>query len=289
MKVSNIINSKFFSNEKSNRIVLFADLRDSTNIMLNFEKGIYNATNNKRDGEFTYEKFITDVHEAAYNELYLSHENTFAEIYGDGIMAVFPEDNGKYILENIHRLTTGMRRYNDSFRDESLHPKIDMGCGITIGRVLFTYYAFDNRYHALGYPVHEAARIESLSKRYDARVLISEHFLDYIRCYLDADMRFSYRFIDRLVLYGFKEPVTLYELLMDNDPRFEIKKRSTSSYNEAYKKYCNRDWKGAKELFLKIYNEYGLGTGSIMANRCERLARNEPLGYWNGIWDSSKK
>jgi class 3 adenylate cyclase len=137
------------SNEKTNRIVLFADLRDSTNILLNFEKGIYREADKSRDGELTYEKFITDVHEAAYIELYLSHENTFAEIYGDGIMAVFPEDNGKYILENIYRLTTGMRRYNESFRDEILRPKIDMGCGITIGRVSFTYYGFDNRYHAL--------------------------------------------------------------------------------------------------------------------------------------------
>jgi class 3 adenylate cyclase len=76
-----------------------------------------------------------------------------------------------------------------------------MGCGITIGRISFTYYAFDNRYHALGHAIHEAARIESLSKRYDARVLISEYFLNYISCYLDADTRFSHRFIDRLVLY----------------------------------------------------------------------------------------
>jgi class 3 adenylate cyclase len=289
MKVKNLIYNNIFSNEKSNRICLFADLRDSTNIMLNFEKGIYTQADICQDGAFTYEKFITDVHEAAYNELYLSHENTFAEIYGDGIMAVFPEDNAKYILENIYRLTTGMRRYNESFKGDILHPKIDMGCGITTGRVSFTYYAFDNRYHALGYAIHEAARIESLSKRYDARVLISQYFLDYIKCYLDSDARFSFRFIDSLVLYGFKEPVTLYELLLDNDPRFEIKKRSIPAYNKAYEMYFNRDWEGAKEIFLEIYREYGLGTGSIMANRCERLTKNEPLGYWKGIWDSSKK
>ena len=74
-------------------------------------------------------------------------------------MAVFPEDNGKYILENIYRLTNGMRRYNDSLKADKLHPKTDMGCGITIGKVSFAYYPFDNSYHALGLAIHEAVRI----------------------------------------------------------------------------------------------------------------------------------
>lgn len=274
---------------KTNRIILFADLRDSTDILLNFEHGRYRETEDGPDADLTYEKFLRDVHEFAYKELYLSHESTFAEIYGDGIMAVFPEDNGKYILENIYRLTGGMRRYNESYKEETLHPKIDMGCGITIGKVSFAYYPFDSRYHAIGQCIHEAARIESVSKRYDARVLISHHFMDFIRCYLDTDPRFSFRFIDRLVLYGFMEPVTLYELLLDNDPRFEIKKKSIKDYERAYSMYCSRDWKGARDIFLRIYREYGLGTGSIMANRCSRLAKNGPGSGWNGIWDSSKK
>ena len=284
MDANNILNSA-----KSDRIILFADLRDSTNILLNFERGVYLGAGKNRDASFTYDKFIHDVHEAAYKELYLSHESTFAEIYGDGIMAVFPEDNGKYILENIYRLTGGMRDYNESYRGERLHPKIDMGCGLTIGKVTFSYYTFDNRYHALGQAVHEAARIESLSKRYDARVLISRSFYNYIQYYINSDSRFSYRFIDRIVLYGFQEPITLYELLLDNDPRFEIKKKSEDAYNRAHALYCNRDWKGAREIFYDIYMKYGLGAGLIMAKRCDRFAKNEPEGYWEGIWDSSIK
>ena len=277
------------TNKKSKRIILFADLRDSTNILLNFEKGLYHSDEKNQGTAFSYEEFLRDVHETTYKELYLSHESTLAEIYGDGIMAVFPEDNGKYILENIYRLTSGMRRYNDSLREDKLRPKIDIGCGITIGNVSFAFYPFDNRYHALGEAIHEAARIESLSKRYDARVLISQHFFKFIQYYVNSDTRFSYRFIDRLVLYGFREPLALYELLLDNDPRFEIKKKSVEAYNRAYTMYCNRDWAGAKDIFYDIFLKYGLGTGSIMANRCDRLAKNEPDDNWEGIWDSSKK
>ena len=49
---------------------------------------------------FAYGEFILDLHETSYRELYLGHENTSAEIYGDGVMGVFPEDNTKYILES---------------------------------------------------------------------------------------------------------------------------------------------------------------------------------------------
>ena len=119
-----------FPDEKSNRIVLFADLRDSTDILVNFDQGIYQQTESKSDSHLTYEKFIFDLHETLFKELYLGHENTHAEIYGDGIMGVFPEDNTKYILENIYHLTTKMREYNDSAGVGISRPRIDSSLGL---------------------------------------------------------------------------------------------------------------------------------------------------------------
>jgi hypothetical protein len=104
-------NKNNFPKEKSNRIVLFADLRDSTEILMNFDQEIYQKGRGQSEPGSTYEEFILDVHETSYKELYLGHENTYAEIYGDGVMGVFPEDNAKYILENIYRLTGRMRKY----------------------------------------------------------------------------------------------------------------------------------------------------------------------------------
>lgn len=275
--------------EKSNRIILLADLRDSTNILLNFEKGLYLKNGMNSDTDFSYEDFIRDVHETTYKELYLMHDNTFAEIYGDGVLAVFPEDNAKYVLENIYRLTNSMRRYNDFIKEDNTRPKINLGCGITMGNITFVHYPFDNKDHAVGRAIHEAARIEGVSKLYDARVLISQRFYNYIQGYVDSDYRFSSRFIDKIVLKGFHEPVTLYELLLDNDPRFEIKKKSVSVYNQAYSLYSNSEWKEAHDIFLDIFKEYGLGIGSIMANRCKLLAISKPDRDWKGVWNKTKK
>lgn len=262
--------------EKSNRIVLFADLRDSTDILLNFEHGSYRKIGEGPESDFSYEQFILDVHETTYKELYLGHENTYAEVYGDGVMGIFPEDNTKYILENIYRLTNRMRIYNDSAGVGISRPKIDMGVGITLGEVAFVHYPFDDRDHPVGQCIHEAARIEVVSKHYDARILISHRLFNFAQDFVSSDPRFSYRFIDRVVLKGFQEPVTLFELLMDNDPRFEIKTKSIPAYDQAYSKYCDRNWKEAKEIFLKIFRSYGLGIGAVMAKRCDTLAKNPP-------------
>jgi len=281
--------NKRLPKEKSNRIVLFADMRDSTDILVNFDQKIYQKTQGQPESGYTYAKFIRDVHERAYKELYLGHENTYAEVYGDGVMGVFPEDNSKYILENIYRLTTALRAYNEVRPDDVPRPKMDMGFGITIGEVGFVYYPFDDRDHPVGQCIHEVARIESVCKLYDARILISHRFFKFAEAFVASDPRFSYRFIDRVILKGFREPVTLFELLMDNDPRFQSKNESNPAYGEAYAKYCTRDWTAAREIFWGIFQRYGLGSGAVMAKRCELLANNPPNSDWNGIWSLKDK
>lgn len=278
-----------FPKGKSNRIVLFSDLRDSTEILMNFEQGGYQKAGERPVPGLTYEKFLLDVHETSYKELYLGHENTYAEIYGDGVMGIFPEDNTKYILENIYRLTKRMRIYNDSPSIGVSRPRIDIGCGITVGEVSFVYYTLDERHHAVGHCIHEAARMEGVSGAYDARILISDRFLSDAEVFLSSDPRFSFRFIDRVLLKGFREPLSLFELLLDNDPRFELKKNSIPSYSEAYSKYCEQNWKGAKRLFSRIHEEFGLGIGAVMARRCDLLAGRSLSRDWNGIWEMKYK
>jgi len=99
-----------------------------------------------------------------------------------------------------------------------------------------------------------------------------------------SESGFAYRFIDRVILKNFREPLTLYEILLDNDPRVEVKKNSIQRYSEAYSKYCEKKWREAKEIFSIIYQEYGLGIGSTMAKRCDILAVSPPNTDWDGIW-----
>lgn len=266
---------------------MFCDLRDSTDILLNFEQSAYSGT---IDGEpASYDRFLYDVHKTSYEYLYLGHEQTHTEIYGDGLMAIFPADNAKYIMENIYRLTARMRSYNEAQCTGVKRPAINLGFGITIGDIAMMHYYLDDRDHPIGIGVHEAARIEARSKFYDARILISERFYQEAAHFIDADPRFDCRFIDRICLKHFREPVSLYELLLDNDPRFEAKVDSVTDYSAAYAHYCSGEWDQAKQLFLKVYNDYGLGSGQVMANRCDLLSQQPPGHEWRGIWSMADK
>ncbi len=276
--------------EKSKRIIMFCDLRDSTEILLDFEQGVYqNIESSGEDKEWGYDKFLLDVHKTTFKSLYLCHDHTHTEIYGDGLMAIFPEDNSKYILENIYTLTCRMRNYNDSEEVGTSKPCINLGFGITVADIELVYYDLDKRYHPIGLGVHEAARIEGMSKFYDARVLISDKFFTNIVDYINADPRFSYRFIDRVRLKNFRSPITLYEILVNNDPRFEDKINSIELYSAAYNKYCQAKWISAKKLFMKVFHEFGLGTGLVMAKRCSILAQKPAKPNWNGVWKLKDK
>ncbi|WP_236075245.1 adenylate/guanylate cyclase domain-containing protein [Mariprofundus sp. EBB-1] len=274
--------------EKSKRIIMFCDLRDSTEILMNFEQGRYRLEG-ESEQEVTYDQFIFDVHKTSYEYLYLGHKKTHTEIYGDGLMAIFPEDNTKYIMENIYRLTDRMRAYNETTCAGKCRPSIDIGFGITTGDIALVYYYLDSRKHPIGMGVHEAARIEGKSKYYDARILVSEHFFKEAETYINEDERFSYRFIDRVFLKNFHEPITLYELLVDNDPRFGKKIDSIPYYSEAYAAYCQRDWSLAKEGFQKVYDKFGLGIGKVMAARCDTLSQSPYNRDWDGVWNLKDK
>ncbi len=102
-----------------------------------------------------------------------------------------------------------------------------------------------------------------------------------------------YRLSKRMRLYNdslsAKPFLTFYEILVDNDPRFEAKQKSIAMYTEAYSKYCEKKWRKAKELFSAIHRDYRLGVGHVMAKRCDLLSASPPNDKWEGIWNLKQK
>lgn len=47
--------------------------------------------------------------------------------------------------------------------------------------------------------------------------------------------------------------------------------------------------KEARDMFLKIHQDYGLGAGAVMAQRCDMLDAGSLSRYWDGIWSLKEK
>jgi hypothetical protein len=133
----------------------------------------------------------------------------------------------------------------------------------------------------IGDPVNLAARIETLTKRYGAGLLISE----FTHQQLKNPEAITCIAIDRVIVKGKTNPVTLYEVL-DGLPqterayKLEIKKR----FVEARKLFQQGNFEEALQIFTKILGEPQSDILiSLYIRRCSERINQEPDPNWDGV------
>jgi adenylate cyclase len=135
-------------------------------------------------------------------------------------------------------------------------------------------------YGLVGDTVNEAARIESLTKVYGVRLLLSRD----VFAHTDPQMR--RRLVDRVIVKGKTEPVELFEVANPcTPPNFAT---LTERYEAAYDEYFFGRFATAGELFEKVGSEFDDGASRCLAARCFELMRHPPA-QWDGIWRMETK
>lgn len=167
---------------------------------------------------------------------------------GDAIMALFPT-NADDALKCSLLMLNQLENYNET-RKKSGYQEINIGIGLNTGISMLGIIGGINRIEGtvLSDAVNLASRLESLTKEYDVRLLISENTLYNLK---DSG-RYSIRFIDRVMVKGKKQPQSVFEVF-DNDAD-EIKKHKLSDkiiFEEGIANYHYKNIKTAKELFEK--------------------------------------
>jgi len=135
-----------------------------------------------------------------------------AQFYGDGIMTVFPRSPADGV-----RAAIAMQREIDAAnerRDEQEHPAVAIGIGLNAGPLTIGIIGYGERTDTgvVGDAVNTAARMEELTKRYDARIICAESVRR------DLGDEFRTRFLDRVQVRGKQEPVGIYEVFDADDP-----------------------------------------------------------------------
>ena len=171
---------------------------------------------------------------------------------GDAVMAFFnaPVDVKKHAdasclcaLSMIEKLDS----LNEELKAEGVQ-QIQIGIGINTAEVVVGNIGSESKkeYTIIGDGVNLASRVESLTKRYDSNILLTQFTIDKL------DGEFIYREIEPVQVKGKTEGILFYELMPNNETSKKVKKL----YDEALKVYKNDDFKEAQTLFKELIDKY---------------------------------
>ena len=217
-------------------------------------------------------------------------EGMLDKFIGDAIMADFGlplahDDDADRALRAAVSMLRELASWNFQRSIEGVIP-IDIGIGLNTDTIVAGNIGSPKRmdYTMIGDGVNLAARLESACKTYSAKILISE--------FTYRKLRGTYRMrdVDKVIVKGKTEPVTIYEVLEHHDEdSFPNLFDSVDNFKSGRDYYERGDWDKATRAFRKAH---ALAPSDKLANdyieRCMRL-KNDPPKDWSGVWVMTEK
>ncbi|WP_196139846.1 adenylate/guanylate cyclase domain-containing protein [Aliikangiella sp. G2MR2-5] len=168
---------------------------------------------------------------------------------GDGIMALFPGGADTAVTAAIQMLEA-LDEYNKKLRQKKL-PIIEVGLGLHTGNTMLGTVGTASRMDAtvVSDTVNAAARVESMTKAFATKILITEE----TKRSLKDLSKYRIRYIASCFIQGKSKPVTLYEVF-DND-NFSLQKEKLHNQTtmiRAWKAYKQGDTALAIQMYQKL-------------------------------------
>lgn len=204
---------------------------------------------------------------------------------GDAVMALF------YSTDEAVRAGIEMRQiinqYNKELQKQMAQP-IEFGLGIHSGDCMLGIIGGKHRMEGtvISDAVNFAARLESLTKRYDSSLLISE--ITYLK--LSQKDNYKTRFLGKVQVAGKKNVVRILEILDAEKDDIRDKKWNSKSYlEEGLEFFFKKKFRKARESFISALTEYpDDAVANLYLSKCSfYITEGVPKG-WEGI-DSIKK
>ncbi|MEE8348899.1 MAG: adenylate/guanylate cyclase domain-containing protein [Acidobacteriota bacterium] len=210
---------------------------------------------------------------------------------GDAIMAVFGtplphgDDEDRAVRAGIAMLRD-LSTYNHARAVHGKQP-IEMGIGINTGLIVSGNIGSPKRmdFTVIGDGINLASRLESACKQYAAQLLISEHTLKKLRGI------YQLREIDRVVVKGKTEPVSIHEVLdYHSEETFPNLMEVLNHFKDGVTKYRKRKWDkaiGAFQEALRLNEKDRIL--QIYIDRCNHYRKTPPPEEWTGVWTMTSK
>ena len=156
---------------------------------------------------------ILNEYFSAMTKIIFEHQGTLDKFIGDCIMAVFGAplaipDHTKRALYTALEMKEELRKLQGKWKREGKIP-FRVGIGINTGEVVVGNIGSEERmeYTAVGSEVNLASRLESLTREYDAEIIISEAVYQKVKDIIKVKP------LGEAKIKGMKRPVRIYELL----------------------------------------------------------------------------
>ncbi|MEG4860060.1 ATP-binding protein [Microcoleus sp. K1-B6] len=268
-----IIEVKLGEHQERNMTVLFADIRSFTAL----------SENMTPDENFTFiNTYLGRVSPA------IRKNNGFIDKYiGDAVMALFPtfpEDGVRAAID----MQKEVNLYNQQREKNGLFP-IAIGVGLHAGNLMLGTIGERERMEStvIADAVNLASRLEGLTKVYGSGILVSGAIIDR----LDDPEKYKYRFVDRVMVKGKTNAVSVFEIYeTETEESIVLKQQTAEVFQEALNFYYEQKFVAAQKVFQNILQINPDDRVAMLYFKRSRKYRmyGAPEG-WSGVETSTEK
>jgi class 3 adenylate cyclase len=267
LKKDSVIDLRLGDHVEAQMTVLFSDIRSFTTM---------SESMSPRENFDFINAFLKRV-----GPVIRDHGGVIDKYIGDAVMALFPGP-----AEDAIRAGIDMQRkvagYNEA-REARGYLPIHIGVGLHAGRLILGTVGEAERMNStvISDTVNLASRLEGVTKRYGASIVVSDALLERLR----DKGAFRLRYLDRIQVKGKKEPVAIHEVYdADPEPVRQYKDAIAADWQRAIELYYGRRFAEAAAAFGAILERYPEDEPARMyVNRAgAALSEGVPPG-WTGV------
>jgi len=256
--------------ESRDMTVLFSDVRDFTSISEGLTpEGLKDMMN----------AYLTEM-----TEVIQEKRGTIDKYIGDAIMAFWgaplgDPDHAAHGVEAALAMQKRIRGLDTEFVKRGW-PILNIGVGLNSGDMSVGDMGskFRRAYTVMGDAVNLGSRLEGLTKEYGIGILVSEGIVK-------TAQGFVYREIDKVVVKGRQEGVSIYEPIGPVGQVGETTLTEIDRFHKVLEYYRKQRWDDAEQVLknlsaaspdAKLYRLY--------LKRIDHFRNNSPGPAWNGLW-----
>lgn len=233
---------------------------------------------------------LLNTHLEAMTQVTFEHGGTMDKFIGDATMAFWgaPLPDKDHALHGVQTMIHMIRKLDDVNKIllEKGFPTIQIGVGGNTGRVILGNIGSSQKldYTIIGDAVNLGARLESLTKQYHLKLLISEFTQAQVHDKIPCAA------IDLVRVKGKTKPVKIYTPLADiADENVADMFALAEVCNQAFDAYHAQDFVAAQTLFASLPADPFEQFKALYAERCQAYLATPPPSDWDGVYTLTSK